>query len=109
VGKISTNALDDSGSQINVLKEDTYIKARLDRKYPIQQSETSLVTGISGSTTRVLEKITIPITLGGITMETELYIIKRIKYPMILGLQFYRMRTPRLISITRIYYSSMEF
>jgi hypothetical protein len=43
----------DSGSQINVLKEDTYIKAKLDQKYPIQHIETPLVTGISGATMKV--------------------------------------------------------
>jgi hypothetical protein len=48
IGKISTNALVDSGSQINVLKEDTYIKAKLERKYPMQHSETPTLTGVSG-------------------------------------------------------------
>jgi hypothetical protein len=54
----------------------------------MQQSETPLITIISGATVRVKGKTNIPITVGGITLDTELYIIKRIKNPLILGLQF---------------------
>jgi hypothetical protein len=88
IGKTSTKALVDSGSQINVIKEETYIKAKLDQKYSMRESETPLVTSISGATVRVLGKTMIPITVGGITLNTELYIIRRIKYSIILGLQF---------------------
>jgi transposase InsO family protein len=88
IGKITAEALVDSGSQVNGLSLDTYRKSGLQNKYPLQNSVIKVIEGVSGETAEVLGAITLPINLGGITTSTEFLVLQKLNYAAILGLEF---------------------
>jgi hypothetical protein len=96
VGHVTTDALIDSGAQVNGMRLDVYRRTGLDRKFPLQHSTITNIEGVSGEKAPVVGKVILPVYIGGLRTETEFIILRKINYDIILGISFLKLNNATL-------------
>ena len=81
-------ALADSGAAISCLNHQAYLKAGLQRNFPLRTPSIGLVKGVCGTPINVLGSVTIPIRIAQLELTQTFHVLDAIQHDIILGLDF---------------------